>query len=834
MKNSSADHRRRSLHYKRWARRIALIGLSIWFSQSLRAEISPALMEATKPLLEGVPEVAVVRLLALLDSSLADEEWCAVAAKLAEARVAARQPWDALVLLADFRLRNLPAAKFWRAQAFASLHRWADALPLYEELAADQSSSFREAATFGAADMLRGLGRRDEALAKILVLLRDKQWGVQAELRSAELYIDKGDAGNASRILDEIRPKSVAERKERRLLRGRLELILQRPERAIGVFEALLKRPVGATHATLIAALFGIADAHLQLKTPEAGDDVLERFIDRHPADPELPILFAKLDELYRAERKASRSELEKWVRNPEQPRRTFARWHLALLEVRVGHRDRARQLFNDLRHSEVKSPELARALLEFAQLELEDRHFDEAIAILDDARALRTEAQLLDQINLLSAQAQYLAKRFEVATTAFEQIGRSTSPWAKLALFNASSGWLQLGDHARFLADYNALEKQGGDEESRASLRLEEGLMQAAKGDKKAAESLQQFVRDFPKNPRVSEAWVGLAELAFHSTPPRLDEARRNLDHAIESKPTAAAAERADYLRIWVEEAAGGNEPKVIALGKGLLERHGQSQFAREVRMKLAELYYRRQDFANAQTQFEIIAQQNPNDLLAEKALFFAAESAMSSMGEHSLDQAIVLFDQVVQKNGAMRWSARNEQALIERKLGKTKDALALYDEVLKSDAPQSEKREALCGKGDIFFEIGGSENYQQAIEIYDQLASDKNEPSHWRNQALFKKALCLEKKNDRAGALETFYKILEDPAVAGRPYEQREPFWYYKAGFNAARLLEEDSKWESAAAIYEKLAAAGGGRSEEAKARLNNLRLEHFLWTD
>src|SRR5437773_11076063 len=63
-------------------------------------------------------------------------------------------------------------------------------------------------------------------------------------------------------------------------------------------------------------------------------------------------------------------------------------------------HRDRARQLFNNLRHTEVKSPALAPALLEFAQLELEDRHFDEAIAILDDARVLRPEAQLLDQIN--------------------------------------------------------------------------------------------------------------------------------------------------------------------------------------------------------------------------------------------------------------------------------------------------------------------------------------------------------------------------------------------------------------------------------------------------
>src|SRR5213083_1714346 len=573
-------------------RKIGLSCLLGLLAQFARADISAEIAEASAPLTEGVPEVAVARLQALLNENLPETEWRVVAEKLAEAQVVAKEPEDTFVLLADPRLRELPWAKFWRAQALAGLNRWADALPLYEELTTDQASPFYGAAVFGTAEMLRALGKRQEALRKLNLLLRDKEWTTRAQLRAAELYIEMADPPNARHLLAEMRPTLVAERKERRVLRGRLELILQRPERAIGMFQALLKRPEGAPHATLIAALFGIADAHLQLKTPEAGDDVIEQFIDDHPADPDLPVLFAKLDELYRAERKASRSELEKWVRNPEEPRRTFARWHLALLEVRVGHRDRARQLFNDLRHSEVKSPELARALLEFAQLELEDRHFDEAIAILDDARVLRPEAQLLDQINLLSAQAQYLAKRFEVATTAFEQIGRSTSPWAKLALFNASTGWLQLGDHARFLADYNALEKQGGDEESRASLRLEEGLMQAAKGDKKALESLQQFIRDFPRNPRMSEAWVGLAELAFHSSPPRLNEARKNLAHAFESTPTAAAAERADYLSIWVEEAAGGNETKVIELAKKFLDQNALSPFASEVRMKLAEIY--------------------------------------------------------------------------------------------------------------------------------------------------------------------------------------------------------------------------------------------------
>src|SRR5204863_1852484 len=115
----------------------------------------------------------------------------------------------------------------------------------------------------------------------------------------------------------------------------------------------------------------------------------------------------------------------------------------------------------------------------------------------------------------------------------------------------------------------------------------------------------------------------------------------------------------------------------------------------ASDVRMKLAEGYYLRQDFPNAETQFELLTQQNPKAPFVEKALFFAAESAMASMAPHSLDRAIVLFDQVVQLKGELRWSARNEQAVIERKLGKPQEALLLYDEVLKNDAKPGEKRE-------------------------------------------------------------------------------------------------------------------------------------------
>jgi hypothetical protein len=311
------------------------------------------------------------------------------------------------------------------------------------------------------------------------------------------------------------------------------------------------------------------------------------------------------------------------------------------------------------------------------------------------------------------------------------------------------------------------------------------------------------------------------------------LDEARRNLEKARNSSPNPVALERADYLAIWIEDASPGSDAaKVIAGATEFLRKYPSSAFLADVRMKLAETYYRRQDFPNSQTQFQILAQENPRGPFTERALFFAAKSATQSMAPQSLDRALVLLDEVVKKNGELKWAARNEQAGIERKLGKNQDAATLYDEVLQGNARPEEKREALCGKGDIFYEAGEADraNYQRAIEIYDQLAAQKDAPVFWRNQALFKKGICLEKLGDRENSLATFYKIIEEENRPDRP--QREFFWYYKAGFNAARLLEDDSKWQPAAVVYQKLATAGGARSDEAKSRLARLRLEHFLW--
>ncbi|MBA3831968.1 MAG: tetratricopeptide repeat protein [Chthoniobacterales bacterium] len=790
--------------------------------------------DAIRPLAEGVPGVAVERLQNLLAQKLSAAEQLIAKTKLTEALVRANRPGEALKVATDSGLTNNLPALFWKAQALAALYRWEEAGPLYAEVSARAQGPLRADAAFGEAQSFRALGQPKAALRVLKSLQQDSQWHVRATLGTAELLIDRGDLVEADHLLRSLKPEQTGERNERRYLFGRIQSAEGHYDRAVEVLFVILQKPEGVSHALLVATLCAIADAHLQGRTAEQGDDVLEDFVEHHPTDSALPAVFAKLDELYQAEQKPSPNELERWSRDRTEPRRVLAQWYLARSQLRAGDRDRAIKNLTRLRASRVQLPSLGQAQLELARLLLADRQWAAAIEAGEAARRLNPAPAFAQQAAWLTAGANYRAGRLEAAAPIFEQIAHDVPAFANQALFNAALCWLRLDRTDRFANDYRQISNDPAKQTGQADLLLEKGSVQAAQGKAAAAASLQNFIRDFPKNPRVSEAWVALAELAFHAPKPDMETARQDLARARQGSPTPAAIERADYLEIWLNDAAPAkDESQVILVATAFLQRHSGSPFTAEVRMKLAEAYFRRQDFANAQTQFELLAQQNPDADLTEKALFFAARSAMSSMGAESLDHALALLDQVVKLNGDLKWAARNEEAAIERRLGKNADALAIYEEVLKNEAKPPERREALCGKGDVFYEMGAAEsqNYRRAIDLFQQLANEPGVPAHWRNQAEFKQGKALEKLNDKAAALTTYYTVLEEGA---QPQRQHEFFWFYKAGFSAAHLLEEASDWKSAVAVYRKLAAVGGPRSDEAKTRLTQLRLEHFLWEE
>ncbi|MDQ2868075.1 MAG: tetratricopeptide repeat protein [Verrucomicrobiota bacterium] len=771
-----------------------------------------AIADAAKPMEQGVPEAAVAPL-EKLASTLTGDEARAANKKLAQALIASAQYEKAWRVLEP--LGNDADLSFLRGQALAGMGEYQRALEAYR-----QSASAGDCA-FGVAEMLRALGNDSDAARAYEALRRDPVFSTPASLRAMELALNRGDAPRAREILSSISPKTTDEKRERRFLFGRLQLLEKRPDKASETVEKLAEASEKTPRATALASLFATADAHLQLGTPDIGDDFLEDFINRHGTDPDLGDVFAKLYQLYLAERKPSRSDLDLWARDSVQPRRSLAHWYLAELDVRNNRPDLAERHLAAIREAKPMPPAMAPHLLQWARRDLAANKPEEALAVLQEAKSVASSRQA--EIDFEIGRALYAAQKFRSASEQFEQL--TSTDLAAPALYNATLGWLRVSD-----AQHAAADAQKGDHAAAGDLMLEKALLAAAAQPKEAVAQLQDFIRQFPASPRISEAYLALAELAYHAMPPRLDAAARHLAAARQATPSPAVQEAIDYLALWLADARNVGDEKLIASANDFLRAYPASTHSEEVRMKLAEIHFRRQDFASAQTQFELVAQRDPKSALAEKALFFAAQSAARGMTPNAVDRALSLLAEVVKREGEFRWTARLEQAVIERQLGKTAEALLLYDDVLKGDASPAEKREALCGKGDVYLELAAADatNLPKALAAYDSLAATK-EP-HWRNQALFKKGVCLEKEADPDGALATFYQVLEpQPPTPKTPPEY---FWYYKAGFNAARLLEEKARWQSAIAIYQKLVDANGPRSDEAKARLDQLRLEHFLW--
>ncbi len=267
-----------------------------------------------------------------------------------------------------------------------------------------------------------------------------------------------------------------------------------------------------------------------------------------------------------------------------------------------------------------------------------------------------------------------------------------------------------------------------------------------------------------------------------------------------------------------------------VARAAQDFIQQYPESATRAEVRLKLGEVYFRQNDFPNAQTQFELVAEQQPDSPLVETALFLAGEAARKSLNPSSVDRAVDLFEEVYKMDGSLRFQARLEQALTKRQIQQEKEAIVLLDDLLKQNIPQEIRCEALEAKGESQFSLGAKDKsqYEAAIKTFDSLAGAETNSLAWHQSALFRKAKCFEQLEKTDDALAALYDVLN---AGGNKSDE---FWFFRAGFDAAELLEARRAWSSAAAVYEKLTAIPSPRSEEAKSRLERLRLEHFLWAD
>ena len=290
---------------------------------------------------------------------------------------------------------------------------------------------------------------------------------------------------------------------------------------------------------------------------------------------------------------------------------------------------------------------------------------------------------------------------------------------------------------------------------------------------------------------------------------------------------------ERKEYLEVLSSDHGDrASAAFVIKKARSFLGAHPHSSLANEVRMKLGEALLRSGLIREARLELENVGHAESNSELGRQALLLAAQAAAHSMDPKSIDDAIMILEQVAQnsKGSNDAWQARLEQAALKNAQALPLEAIAIDDQILSApEVPAELRYTAQMAKGDTFSGLGAkdSNNYRSAIATWRSLADTPGISPRWRNQALCKIGLIEEKLGESDIALATYYEAMKTPRL-----QEPEQLWHDKAAFEAARLLETRHQWNEAIQLYQQIISEGGPRSAEAKARISKLRLENLLW--
>ena len=791
--------------------------------------------EAEHAIAEGIPQVAIVKLKAALkQSGLSKADREKTAWLLAEAQLSSGNAADALATVNDLPLRTDTPSLLLRANIEAAVGQWSAAFRRYQDLSGRPDAPV--AAVLGEAECLQSLGRTVEAINTLRRALPKREFPAAAHLRLASLFIEVDRPEDARKAIAAAKATSLSDQKWQSHLEARILLLEKNPRGAQAILEPLLADRTGLSQNLVAAATLAMAEARLALAGPDAASKTLESFIRQYPENPQIELIFRRLDQIYQTDKNPTEGALHGFAADLPKRAAALAQYYVTRMQFRAERFDRAQKSLEFFFKKFPNSELVPYAHLLQADLNKEARNIAAAERSLDDAVRTAENPELRAESTLEAAQINLQRGEFAKAAARLERA--ENFPRLKLtASYNAALCWLWQQNYARFREELSQFATQFQAPALIGQLRLEEGLVQARNGQSDAMETLRAFLRDFPDHERKGEAQVALAELAFLRGQNR--EAETLLVAAKNDPSQPANSEQAEYLAIFLADKKQPRDTSEITrLARDFISRHPGSALLSEVRMKLGQVYFAEEDYLKAQEQFESLAASDPKNIYAEMALFLAGQCGMRMINTDALNHAVELFDKVAERKGPMETRARLQQALIKNKLGAEDDAVKIYDTIISSpeNGDPEVRLAALIGKGDnlcaLAQEREASDPLRQralenAVQTYNQLITAKDAPPNWLNQAAYKKGKALAQLGRTDEAFAELHSVVNRNTA-----NARETFWFAKAGFDAAALLEAKQDWKGAVSLYEKMTLVPGSHVAQAKQRVKTLRLEHFLW--
>jgi TolA-binding protein len=803
-----------------------LITLAVACS-SVRADLLDDAIQAHRA---GIPEVSITKLRQFLATQQTEVRAESARILLARCLIETQKMEEAARVLGS---ATGPEATFLKGQEALRSRRFREAADYFAELITS-TNEFSVEARLGLADTQKATGEREAALKTLGPLIADEQSAdPRAKLIAAEIYLTESNIFEAQKLISGLKANSRKTEVEKICLEGELALKQGDLAGAAAAFGKVLEKPEDRTFRIVAVARLGLAKVLVQKQEYEEAENELEKLISDQPRSAVLGELFQNLFEIYSRENNPETSELARWAaENPETSgpdRPAYALYYLMRLQIQQGLTTEAAQNCRKLVERFPDHPTAVDACLILGRQQIGAGHFEEALKQLENLleRSPNLPPEDRFRINYLLGEANYLRGDVSAARDIFQRLSMKFGYDRQNTLFNWAICSLQLGDSSAFEQAFRELEEHNPHEDLIGDLLFSKGLLEAKSGSASADETLRRFVKQFPDHQQAAQAHLIQAEIRMTGQPRDLSGARNTLSE-VAATGDSQVDEKADRVKFFVAASdPSQNARSVQALAQDYLQKYPDSPAKAEVRLKLGELYFRENDFPNAQTQFELVREDSPDSPLVETALFLAGEAARKSLNSASVDRAISLFEDVYKLGGPLKFQARLEQATTMRQTKHEREAIVLLDDLLTQNPPTDIRYQALDAKGASLFTLAANEPkmYEQAISTFNELLSSEGLPTEWKQQALYQKGKCFEKLGKLDDALSNYYDVL---AAEGGG----DQLWFFRAGFDAAQILEDRRSWSSAAAIYEKLANTRGSRSEEAKNRLTRLRLEHYLW--
>lgn len=783
------------------------------------AESDALLERAERARTAGLPQTVIYDLRSAYeietDAGIRDT----LAVTLARCLIEAGRPAEAAEVLEPIAgEENIPAS-YWLAVAQASSGDWASALAGFSRIAEIPDPEFNSQARLGKSRAYEALDDLDAAVPALQRAMAGSTPSASQLLDLARLYALLGRYAEAIRTLDSIDGGDVRALELARYFRARINLDLGDAEAALSGFESLADASVGKLRA---AAVIGRVDALMTLDRLREAEEVLEHFIDTHPRDPQIALLFEKLDELYAALPDAGSGDLRRWARDTDHPEfASYAAFYLGRYELRAARNEQALAAFLRFGEQRRGHPLRADAIIHAVEMLQSAGRVSEAFEALAISADLPADDPSRPRLQFLRAALNLAAGREVAARGLFldvsnrvESLRQPAADNALLAEALAGEKWSPADSEDSVEAEFPASDE--------ARLRAS---MVVARDTRDPAELLR--VHHQAQN-RAVRARAGLAAAELHASGGRMDEAR-SLVQQVANEP-GVDPESVAALEVFLADDGSANVTATVArMARRFLEQFPGGDRAAEVRMKLGEVLLRSGDARAAWIEFEQAGRNAPDRAFSAAALYSAAGAAARTMDPEALDRAIELYEEVARTPLPLAALARFDQAMIYSQLGRHDEATAILDRLTDDDSLDGQIRSAARMKrADVLFSEGieQPEKFTRAAEEWEALA-DASEEASIRNEALTKAAIAHERLGDADAALSRYYRVIDQP-----PTDEPEYFWYYKAGFDAARLLESQGLWEQAMRVYKKISDRGGPRAAEAEARVKRLRLENFIW--